>query len=137
MKKDKIPFKIGMQYENWEFNLDILPDKIKGLDSYLNIDESLNTFLNVRTDKTELIFSLDILEGVIITFENRTLNFYKVLKEMILSNLEKLGGLDIMFSSECEDYSNKLAYCVSYKDNTVYLFYCNKHIYNPILLTLI
>jgi len=37
MRKDNIPFKIGMQYENWEFNLDILPDRIKGLDSYLNI----------------------------------------------------------------------------------------------------
>lgn len=133
MKKDKIPFKIGMQYENWEFNLDILPDRIKGLDSYLNIDESLNTFLNVRTDKTELIFSLDILEGVIITFENRTLYFYKELKEMILLDLEKLGGLDIMFSSECEDYSNKLAHYVSYWDKTVYLFYCNKAITQKLL----
>lgn len=137
MKKDRIPFKIGMQYENWEFNLDILPDRIKGLDSYLNIDESLNTFLNVHSDKTELIFSLDILEGVIITFENRTLYFYKELKEMILSDLEKLGGLDIMFSSECEDYSNKLAYCVSYKDNTVYLFYCNMKINLSIITSLI
>jgi len=137
MKKDKIPFKIGMQYENWEFNLDILPDRIKGLDSYLNIDQSLNTFLNVHTDKTELIFSLDILEGVIITFEDRTLFFYKELKEMILSDLEKLGGLDIMFSSECEDYSNKLAYCVSYKDNTVYLFYCNMKINLSIITSLI
>ena len=68
MKKDKIPFKIGVQYENWEFNLDILPDRIKGLDSYLNIDESLNKFLNVCSDKTELIFSLDILERIILTF---------------------------------------------------------------------
>src|SRR5690606_25100908 len=137
MKKDKIPFKIGMQYENWEFNLDILPDRIKGLDSYLNIDESLNTFLNVHIDRTELIFSLDILEGVIITFENRTLYFYKELKEMILSDLEKLGGLDIMFSSEGEDYLNKLAYCVSYRDKTVYLFYCNKKIIQSIITSLI
>lgn len=136
MKKDKIPFKIGMQYENWEFNLDILPDRIKGLDSYLNIDESLNEFMNIHTDKTELIFSLDILEGVVITFENRTLYFYKELKEMILSDLEKLGGLDIMFSSECEDYSSKLAYCVSYKDNTVYLLYCNKSIFYKIFYSL-
>ncbi|WP_452221426.1 hypothetical protein [Lacinutrix salivirga] len=133
MKKDKIPFKIGMQYENWEFNLDILSDKIKGLDSYLNIDESLNKFMNVHTDKTELIFSLDILQGVIITFENKTLYFYKELKEMILSYLKKLGGLDIMFSLECEDYPNKLAYSIFYKKRTVLLLYCNKIILEKML----
>jgi len=137
MKKDKIPFKIGMQYENWEFNLDILPDRIKGLDSYLNIDESLNSFLNVHTDKTELIFSLDILECVILTFKDRTQAFHKELKENVFSNVEKLGGLDIMYSAENEDYSNKLSHCISYKDKTVSLIYCNKLILLNVLSTLI
>ncbi len=55
---------------------------------------------------------------------------------MILSDLEKLGGLDIMFSSECENYSDKIAHCIFYKDNTVYLLYCNKSIFYKIFYSL-
>jgi hypothetical protein len=126
-----------MQYENWEFYLDILPDRIKGLDSYLNIDESLNNFLNVHSDKTEVIFSLDILEGVILTFENRTQYFYKELENRIFLDVEALGGLNMMYSADDENYSNKLVHCISYKNKIVHLVYCNKQIYLPIITTLI
>ncbi|WP_152604815.1 hypothetical protein [Psychroserpens jangbogonensis] len=126
-----------MQYENWEFNLDILPDRIKGLDSYLNIDISLNKFLNVHSDKTELLFNLDILEGVILTFENRTQAFYKELKEKRFSDVEKLGELNIWCLSQCEDYLLTLGHGIIYKDKVVCLYYCNKTILLRLLHTLI
>jgi len=137
MKKDEIPFKIGMQYENWEFSLDIVPDRIKGLDSYLNVDETLNRFVNFNTDRTELIFSLDILEGVILTFENCTTSFYNNLKHKIFLYVELFEGLSEVFSSECEDYSNRLAHCILYMNKTVCILYCNGLIFQALLGSLI
>jgi hypothetical protein len=71
MKQLNIPFKLGMQYENWEFDLEVLDlERIPNYDSYLYLGE-LKKFLNYISDKTELIFYCDRLEAVILTFENK------------------------------------------------------------------
>ncbi len=70
MRNLEIPFQIGMQYENWEFDLDILPGRIKGYDSYLYVGEKFTYFLNYPTDRIELLFNADVLEMVIITVKN-------------------------------------------------------------------
>ena len=63
-----LPFQIGEQYENWEFDLDYLnEEKIKGFDSYLYLWQ--RAFLYLVSSRIELIFALDILEVVIIRFE--------------------------------------------------------------------
>lgn len=67
MDLEEIPFKIGMQYENWEFELDILPDRIKGKDSYLYIGNKITELYGFKVAKIELLFNLDILEEVRIT----------------------------------------------------------------------
>ena len=67
MKKDQLPFRIGEDYETWEFDLIVLNyETIPFYDSYLYVGE-VKKFLNILPDKTELIFSLDILELVIMT----------------------------------------------------------------------
>ena len=34
MKQLNIPFRLGMQYDNWEFDLEVIQDKIEYYDSY-------------------------------------------------------------------------------------------------------
>ena len=69
MKQLDLPFNIDEQYENWQFELDALDDRLSGYHSYKYIGEELNYFLNFNTDKTELIFNGDYLTAVIITMD--------------------------------------------------------------------
>ena len=70
MKRLKLPFEIGLDYEDFEFDLEIFEiDKIPNYDSYLYLGE-VKKFLNFISVKTELIFYWDRLEIVILTFEN-------------------------------------------------------------------
>ena len=71
MKNNKLPFQIGKQYENWEF--DLVPtekERILGFDSYIYFRELL--FLGVIPRYVELIFSWDILKVVIFTVDFKT-----------------------------------------------------------------
>ncbi|CAM4405549.1 hypothetical protein [Flavobacterium terrigena] len=81
MKQLNIPFKLGMLYDNWEFDLEIVNDRVVGCDIY--IGEKFNKFLNYSTDKTKLIFSLDILEVVVLSFTNRNIKFYYELIKVV------------------------------------------------------
>lgn len=55
-----------MDYEELEFDLEILPDRIHGYDSYIYLGE-FNNFLGNTTNRIELLFRMDILAGIIIT----------------------------------------------------------------------
>lgn len=81
MKQLNIPFKLGMQYDNWEFDLEVTKDRIEGCDSYY-IGKKFNKFLNYNKYKTELIFNLDVLEAVLISFENSNSD-YNELSEIV------------------------------------------------------
>lgn len=68
MEKFNLPFKIGQDYEIWEFDLEVMDvERIPNYDSYLYLKEVKN-FLNIISDKTELIFYWDRLKAVILTF---------------------------------------------------------------------
>lgn len=69
MKQLDLPFKIDKQYENWQFELDALDDRLRDYHSYKYVGKQLNSFLNFTTQKTELIFNGDILTSVIITIK--------------------------------------------------------------------
>lgn len=69
MKTDILPFPIGKEYEDLEFDLEVLPDRIKGYDSYIYVGKDLKNFLNYPTDKIELIFHWEILVAIIISLE--------------------------------------------------------------------
>lgn len=74
MKQLNLPFKIDKQYENWQFELDALDDRLPGYHSYSYIGEQLNYFLNYPTDSTELIFNGDYLTAVILILKISTGN---------------------------------------------------------------
>ncbi|MCW4451602.1 hypothetical protein OK344_05210 [Kaistella sp. BT6-1-3] len=53
-----LPFKIGEQYEKWEFNLDITMDIIAGYDTYT---VSKDFYCSDSISQIELTFEMDIL----------------------------------------------------------------------------
>lgn len=68
------PFKIGSEYELYEFDLEVLEvERAKGLDSYLYLKEV--EFLDSKAQQVELIFSMDILQIVIIHLENMVITY--------------------------------------------------------------
>ena len=82
MKKDKLPFKIGKHYENWEFDLEpIEKERIIGFDSYIYIRELL--FLGVIPRYVELIFSWDILKVVLFTVDFKTKQDLEIFKDSL------------------------------------------------------
>lgn len=74
-----IPFKLGDDYEIWEKNLECIPDRLKGYDSYLYLGDRFNKLLNYYTDKTELIFSWDVLKGIVVTLNLSSLSPLEVI----------------------------------------------------------
>ena len=74
MKQLNLPFKIDKQYENWQFELDALDDRLPGYHSYSYIGEQLNYFLNYPTESTELIFNGDYLTAVILILKISSAN---------------------------------------------------------------
>ncbi len=67
MKTINLPFIIGKDYENWEFDLEVLDiERIKGYDSYLYLKKII--LFERNADYVELIFLFDILEIVFIKF---------------------------------------------------------------------
>jgi len=66
MKTDILPFHLGMQYENWEFDLELIKNRIKGYDSYIYIKEI--TVFGIKPRKIELIFYWELLVTIILDF---------------------------------------------------------------------
>lgn len=120
MKQLNIPFKLGMQYENWEFDLEVENERIVGCDSYIYTGKKFNKFLNYNKFQTELLFNLDILEAVIINFNNQNICF-TVLSESINLRLN-------CFSEVQEYYETKICKFVT-KFNEVYVIQHNLKMY--------
>lgn len=99
MKQLNLPFKIDKQYENWEFELDALEDRLSGYYSYKYIGKQLNYFLNFITHKTELIFNGDYLTAVIITIKRADENQIAVINQFLVQNASKQIEVD-KFSSK-------------------------------------
>ena len=84
-----------MDYEELEFDLEILPDRIQGYDSYIYLGK-FNDFLNYTTDKIELLFRIDILEGIIISYNYLSYESYN----LIMSQVSILYGSPKVLSKE-------------------------------------
>lgn len=121
MEQLNLPFRLGMDYEELEFELEVLPDRIKGYDSYLYIGE-FNSFLNYNTERIELLFRIDVLEGIII-------NLPLLEPECIVTSLESLLGTPQVVSEENFKFykfnleENSLLLCLL-KD-AVYILLCD------------
>lgn len=87
MESFHYPFILGEHYEKWEFDLEVLnKERIKGCDSYIYLKPIYIS--DIRVNKVELVFSLDILIGVYLTFLKQP--FTEILK-----NKEITLGYDI------------------------------------------
>ena len=69
MEIDKLPFKIGMQYENWEFDLDII--ETEKYDKYRYNKNDIKMLFGFEIKEIFLTFDLDILFKVEILFNNK------------------------------------------------------------------
>jgi len=67
MKNIKLPFKLNMPYEELEFDLEVMKDRIVGYDSYLYI-KPISVF-GIVPKKVELIFYWERLKIIILEFE--------------------------------------------------------------------
>ncbi len=80
MKTDFIPFQIGMQYENWEFDLEPISSS-RTYDKYQYIKNDITILFDIEIQHIYLYFNLDILNLVEIVFIDNS----KVIKFIILS----------------------------------------------------
>ncbi len=60
MKITEIPFKIGMQYENWEFDLELVDTK-RSYEIYEYIKGDITEINESKVEHIYLYFELDIL----------------------------------------------------------------------------
>ncbi|WP_325263583.1 hypothetical protein [Flavobacterium sp.] len=117
-----------MQYEDWEFELEMIKDRFQGCDSYKYEGTELNKFLNKHSDETELLFTLEILEAVILTFKDKSPQFYKNI-QLIITRTNKLK------SNLCIDEYTKYNVQISYfyKRNNVYIIYARNSLIKDLL----
>lgn len=120
MKKEIIPFKLGMEYENWAYApLDL------SIWTIINIvGTGLNKFLNKTTDETELFFSLDILKAVIIKFKDKSMQFFNGMISLCASGT---GGLKHLFCIEEFAQFEVEIKCI-YKNKDVFVIYSKKNL---------
>ena len=71
METNILPFQLGMEYENWEFDLEPIGDRIEGFDSYAYIHSFPLPGAKIRS--IELTFQFDVLIVVILEFEELNL----------------------------------------------------------------
>ena len=120
MKQLNIPFKLGMQYDNWEFDLELAHDRLQGCDSYIYIGKKFNKFLNYHKYETELIFNLDTLEAILISFENSNSDY---------NELYEILDLKLNCFSENLDYEEIKSCRFVTKSNEVWLLEENSNLY--------
>lgn len=125
MNDKNLPFKIGEQYENWEFDLDCCSqDRIKGLDSYIYIRDLI--FLGVKVNYVELIFSLDILQAVMLILQFDSLKELTQFEDVLIIKI----GIDSHFEKESLGLANfeltqglRLAIKQITNENTITIIY--------------
>lgn len=85
MKNQLLPFQIGEEYENWEFDLEPSNmERILGFVSYFYIREL--SFLGIIPRYAELVFCWDILKVVINTIDFETLEQLQNFKDILDHN---------------------------------------------------
>jgi len=89
MNIDKLPFKIGMQYENWEFDLDII--ETERYDKYKYNKNDIDTLFELAIQDVFLTFDLDILFKVEIVFKTKSQNKVSMLIEDIKYSRSNIG----------------------------------------------
>ena len=138
MKKNNLPFEIGEDYENWEFDLEVIcKERVPMYDSYMYIGE-IKKYLNYLPQKTELIFHLDVLEIVILTSIDLEDNTRQDLNRKLKLSHKISSSQDHLKCSYSEYKSGSLRYCViSQLPNKTIIIYGSSHIIHPVSLNVL
>lgn len=121
---NQLKFRIGEQYENYEFQLKPIKEYIENnihYDAY-SFEENSNSILGIKTDKVELHYNADILEKVVYHF---TGNQYECLKEQIAQNYD--GVIEQIDVNIISWYYENIVYILSYtEEDNVTIFKYNR-----------
>ncbi|HIP33663.1 MAG TPA: hypothetical protein EYG89_02790 [Bacteroidia bacterium] len=119
MNIDKIPFKIGMQYENWEFDLDII--ETERYDKYKYNKNDIDSLFQLAIQDIFLTFDLDILFKVEIVFKNCNSyeKFNYLLKQIAKTGqvlgVKKIRKNEVRIKWNKEENILELTYDIKYK----------------------
>lgn len=89
MKKIINYFILGAEYEELEFELSVLPERLLGVDSYLYTGERFNTELKEFKFNIELLYEWELLKALIITFETGTLPSLEAVRNSFTMSFEE------------------------------------------------
>ena len=133
----EFPFELGTDYENWEFDLEILPERVPYYDNYIYVGKYVKFFLNNITYNSELVYNLDILEAVILTFKMSTASFNKMNVELAERFSE--STVEVRNNVVIYHYSLESLYVSSCKiSDELHLVYSNNYcLHNSVLSSLI
>ena len=90
-----LPFKIGMQYENWEFDLEPI-ELAEYYDKYSYIKTDISKILDFDLEKIYLYFKLDILFKIEIKFKNTSVLTYHHISEALDKYFNESGGIAVV-----------------------------------------
>jgi|SRR5690554_542156 len=137
MKQLNLPFELGVDYEKLEFDLEITQDRIKGFDSYIYVGKRFNNFLNYPTDKTEFIFSFDILEVIIISFKKEHSDFYELTRLIGIQLICIPKIIEYKHVKSCEFITDNNVVSILQKDSNLYLIISNPKYSDEVLLSIL
>ncbi len=128
MNIDFIPFQIGEQYENWEFDLEPVKTS-KTYDKYRYIKTDQKELLNVPVKQILLTFNLDILFQVEYYFE---VKYFQQLKSKLIEFLGSGTFRDYRDGFEWENGEDTIRFLIMLNDNILILNIINKNCQNYI-----
>jgi len=79
--QNKLPFKLGEQYDNWEFDLLAIGEFLENEISYevYEFIGELPALSDIKPNKVELLFNADVLEKVVYHFEGNLVERFEQL----------------------------------------------------------
>lgn len=126
MKVDFIPFQIGEEYENWEFELNY-EEETKSFDKYQYIGNEFSELLGLEVKNCHLYFNMDILAKVNVELKSEKLNDFYTLGNVIDIKTAKKGFMKNispdLLRKEWMIENSLLSLQYNFEFNSVFLLY--------------
>lgn len=133
MKIDFIPFQIGEEYENWEFELNY-EEELKYFDKYQYIGKDFLELLNQNVENTYLYFNTDILVRIDIKLGIKCSEKFHSISTLLKEKIKKEGELKYLekeiLQKEWKDISLILLLRHNLIENTLYVICMQKEYFN-------
>ena len=120
MKKIINYFTLGAEYEELEFELSVLPERLLGIDSYLYIGEGFNTELKDFKFEIELLYEWELLKALIITFETGNLQSSKAIRNAFKNGLNE-NEVEIQKGVLKVTNSDRILYLIEQEEHSILL----------------